>query len=382
MTGIVCAIAGMSATARPGAPTNVSATAGSGSATVSFTAPSFPGIPATITGYRVTSSPGGITATGSSSPITITGLTNGTAYTFTVAATNAIGYGPESSASNSVTPIAPTGQQVYASAGTYSWTAPAGVTSVCVVCVGGGGGGGAGYWAGGGGGGGGLGWKNNISVTPGQSYTVAVGAGGISYTASQQISGQPGGTSYFINPSTVAGYGGNGGSWGVNDGFGPFPGGTGGSYTGDGGGTGGRGGDSNGDTAGGGAGAAGYSGNGGNGGYGSGTAATAGSGGGGGGAPAGGSNSSAGAAGSGGGVGLLGQGASGAASGAGGSGGAQGSPNLTVGGSSNTGGAYGGGGGGQSNDSKNTPGCWGGTGAVRIIWGTGRAFPSTNTQNL
>jgi large repetitive protein len=92
------------APAVPGAPTSVSASAGNTQATVSFTAPADTGVPAGITGYRVTSSPGAITATGASSPITVTGLTNGTSYTFTVAAQNATGYGPESSASNSVTP--------------------------------------------------------------------------------------------------------------------------------------------------------------------------------------------------------------------------------------------------------------------------------------
>jgi hypothetical protein len=53
--------------------------------------------------YTVTSSPGGITATGSSSPITVSGLSTGTAYTFTVTATNANG-STASSASNSITP--------------------------------------------------------------------------------------------------------------------------------------------------------------------------------------------------------------------------------------------------------------------------------------
>ena len=87
----------------PGAPTGVSATAGNGSASVSFTAPASNG-GASITGYTVTSSPGGITATGSSSPITVSGLTNGTAYTFTVTATNSAGTGATSAVSNSVTP--------------------------------------------------------------------------------------------------------------------------------------------------------------------------------------------------------------------------------------------------------------------------------------
>ena len=71
--------------------------------------------------------------------------------------------------------IVASGQIAYTTPGTYSWTAPAGVTSVCVVCVGGGGSGGAGYYVGGGAGGG-LAYKNNISVTPGSSYTVVVGA--------------------------------------------------------------------------------------------------------------------------------------------------------------------------------------------------------------
>jgi len=89
----------------PGAPTIGTATKGNAQATVTFTAPGSNGGSA-ITGYTVTSSPGGITATGSASPITITGLTNGTAYTFTVTATNANGIGPVSPASNSVTPSA------------------------------------------------------------------------------------------------------------------------------------------------------------------------------------------------------------------------------------------------------------------------------------
>ena len=63
------------------------------------------------------------------------------------------------------------GQQEYTTAGTYTWVCPAGVTSVSVVCIGGGGTGGA-Y----GGSGGSLAYKNNITVSPGTSYTIIVGA--------------------------------------------------------------------------------------------------------------------------------------------------------------------------------------------------------------
>ena len=74
----------------PGAPTNVVATTGNTTASVAFTAPTNNG-GSVITGYTVTSNPGNITATGATSPINVTGLMNGTAYTFTVVATNAVG---------------------------------------------------------------------------------------------------------------------------------------------------------------------------------------------------------------------------------------------------------------------------------------------------
>ena len=86
----------------PGAPQKVTAVAGNGAATVSFAAPGFNGGSAII--YTVTASPGGATATGISSPITVSGLTNGISYTFTMTATNAAGKGPASPPSNSVTP--------------------------------------------------------------------------------------------------------------------------------------------------------------------------------------------------------------------------------------------------------------------------------------
>ena len=89
----------------PGAPTGVSAAAGDQQATVSFTAPSFQGVPPNITGYLATSNPEGLTATGSASPLTVTGLTNGTSYTFTVQATNGVQYGPAGT-SGGVSPAA------------------------------------------------------------------------------------------------------------------------------------------------------------------------------------------------------------------------------------------------------------------------------------
>lgn len=87
----------------PGAPTIGTATAGDASASVAFTPPASNGGSA-ITGYTVTASPGGATATGTASPITVFGLQNGLAHTFTVVATNAVGNSAASAASNSVTP--------------------------------------------------------------------------------------------------------------------------------------------------------------------------------------------------------------------------------------------------------------------------------------
>lgn len=93
----------------PGAPTIGSATAGDASASVAFAAPSSNG-GAAITGYATTCTAGtsSKTGTGTASPITVSGLTNGTAYFCSVTATNSVGTGA-ASASVSVTPAASSG---------------------------------------------------------------------------------------------------------------------------------------------------------------------------------------------------------------------------------------------------------------------------------
>ena len=88
---------GSGGTTVPDKPTNVQATAGDSSATVTFTAPANGG--SAITGYTVSVYSGGTkvgTVSGVSTSINVTGLVNGTTYTFTVKATNAIGTGLES----------------------------------------------------------------------------------------------------------------------------------------------------------------------------------------------------------------------------------------------------------------------------------------------
>lgn len=87
----------------PNAPTIGTATGGDATASVAFTAPSNVGGSA-ISSYTAISTPDSITASAASSPISVTGLTNGTAYTFAVWATNTYGPSAFSAASGSVTP--------------------------------------------------------------------------------------------------------------------------------------------------------------------------------------------------------------------------------------------------------------------------------------
>lgn len=290
----------------------------------------------------------------------------------------------------------PPGQQAYTTPGSYSFVVPAGVTSICAVCVGGGASGrgfGVVSTHGYGGMAGALAYVNNISVTPGETLTVVVGAGGASQASEGGASNagedsrlhrsgtdlcRAGGGTNSSGGVPVVGTGGNGGVLGFSGrGYSSVQG---VRYGGGGGG-----------------GAGGYSGSGGSGGNGDDTldgstgptAGTAGAGGGGGGGGGGGYVNDTGsniygvkAGGRGGGVGILGAGSNGTA-------GAAGSAEQAgdIGGNGSSGGyGYGGAGPQVTRDNiGNTfglPSGAGGGGAVRIIWGAGRAYPSTNTGDV
>lgn len=90
----------------PDPPTNITAVGGNAEATVSFTPPINNG-GAEITLYTVISTPGGFTASGTSSPIVVPYLSNNTSYTFTVVATNSVGDSAPSSDSTSITTTTP-----------------------------------------------------------------------------------------------------------------------------------------------------------------------------------------------------------------------------------------------------------------------------------
>ncbi len=89
----------------PGAPTSATAIAGDTSAAVSWTAPADPGS-YPISTYQVTATPGSRSCMTSTLTCEVSGLTNGTTYTFTVKALNGAGWGDWSASSNAVTPQA------------------------------------------------------------------------------------------------------------------------------------------------------------------------------------------------------------------------------------------------------------------------------------
>jgi hypothetical protein len=221
------------------APTIGTATAGNGNASVTFTAPSFSKLP--ITSYTVTSSPGNITGTGSSSPITVSGLSNGTAYTFTVRASHANGQSAASPASNSVTPLNPitvTGGTLTSDATYYyrtftgngTLTVSGGTLTADCLTVSAGGQGGGGdtqfprgveaRFVGGGGGGGGVLYSANASVAS-ASYAITIGGPGFSGdnnggASSFSITGSPTGGGSGIRGGDVNGRsGGSGGGGGA-----------------------------------------------------------------------------------------------------------------------------------------------------------------------
>lgn len=277
-------------------------------------------------------------------------------------------------------------------AGTYSLVVPTGVTSIAAIAIGGGGGGGgcsaAATASGAGGGGGALTYSNAISVTGGETLTVVVGVGGTG-GAITGTAGGGGGDSYIRRSATdlllaKGGSGGLGNTAALTGGGGA--GGVAASGVGDTKNTGGAGGARAGnDRGGGGGGAAGYSGTGGAGGQ-STTAPTAGAGGGGGGGFYGlDATSNVENGGWGGGVQFYGSGSDGLAGVIGSTGiprtGGLGSSNgSTTSGSVNSR-FPGGGGGGAGSDGTVTSGGVGAIGAVRILWGGTKSFPSTDVTS-
>ena len=281
-------------------------------------------------------------------------------------------YGPSgwSSTTSFTTALTFSGNIEYTTAGSYTWTAPAGLSQTAAVVVGPGGTGATGYSNEiPGGAGGGLSWGNSIPISGGTSYNVYIPPSSTGTTRPQ---------AYFQSTSVLYAAGGQG----ANSGQGNVAGGASGGTYKQGGGTGGNSTQAGGYNVAGGGGAAGYMGNGGSsGGYNPGSGGT----GGGGGSGAGGHWS---AAGGGGGVGIYGQGANGSQSpvqgnenchsstystesgGYGGSGGQRGG-HANQG---SYGGAFGGGGGGRCNAYYGGRG-GGGSGAVRLIWG-GYSFPN------
>lgn len=266
----------------------------------------------------------------------------------------------------------PPSQVLFTTTGTQNWTVPVGIYEISAVVVGGGGGGGGGESGRNegvsGGGGGGLAY-GTFAVTPGEVLTVVVGTGGNG--GASQSSGSAGGASTISRGATVLLSGGGGGA-GQERSTGTVNGGASTGTARTGGGAGGNSGGNSTDTGSGGGGAGGYSAAGGNGGTTGAGASSTGGGGGGGGA----TNSGQGYGG--GGVGVLGAGANGTggalnAIGTGGSGGANGTRPA--------GGAYGGGG-GACDDDTNSSGGNGAQGAVRIIFGPGRSYPSTGVGDV
>jgi hypothetical protein len=176
----------------PAAPTGLTVTGGNAQASLSWTAPTGVIAQAPVTDYREQySTDGGTTwttftaAASTATSATVTGLTNGTAYVFRVAAINGVGTGAYTSASSSVTPTAGTPPNaptsLTATAGNaqiaLSWTAPSAPGTSAI----------SGY---------------TVEYTPsgGSAQTVSTG----STTASYTLTGLTNGTAYTVRVAAVS----------------------------------------------------------------------------------------------------------------------------------------------------------------------------------
>jgi hypothetical protein len=197
----------------PDAPTITSITSANQQLLIAFSAPASDGGDPIID-YEFTADGGTVWSSygSTSSPISITGVLNGTLYTIQIRAVNSIGPGAASN-SASGTPTGTQQIQSFTTVGTTSWTVPATTYSVEYLVVAGGGGSGGGYDTGAGGGGGaGEIISGTMSVVGGTVYTVIVGDGGTAGTVNRvvpvEVDGGTGGTSTF---DTIIAAGGSGG---------------------------------------------------------------------------------------------------------------------------------------------------------------------------
>jgi hypothetical protein len=205
-------------TSVPQSPTISAVTSGFESASVAFNANSTGG--STITGYTVTASPGNATATGSSSPLKLSGLTAGTSYTFTVTATSSKGISAASTASSSVTPFTASGGSITTSGGyrihtftgtsNFIFTGDSANIDHLVIAGGGAGGQASSNGAGGGGGAGGL-IQGTAQMQQG-SYAITIGGGGGGTGGS---GGNGGASSIALGASTLVTTTGGGGGGGL-----------------------------------------------------------------------------------------------------------------------------------------------------------------------
>jgi len=172
----------------PSAPTIGTVTAGSASATITWTAPASNG--SAITGYTIRVYDGATTtvlnalsASAGTTSLNVTGLTNGAAYSFDVAATNAVGTGPASARSNVVTPASPSAVPTIGIAtpgnasATVTWTPP--TTSGSPI----------------------TGYK--IRVFVGASTTVLKALGASATATSLTVTGLTNGTSYTFDVAAI-----------------------------------------------------------------------------------------------------------------------------------------------------------------------------------